>query len=298
MKTLTQEEIRRVAPSVFAQSPWHERTDKYKFVSTPRVIDAMTDSGYYPVKAQQSNSRIPGKREFTKHMLKFRSKECEGIQINDVIPEIVLVNSHDGTSAYKMMFGLFRLVCTNGLIVADSMISSVSFRHIGASNICRQVIKKSNAMVKRAPVILDHMRRWESLQLNKQDQLDYARQANDLNPTTINVDPERLIQPRRYADTDGGDQVSLWKTFNRVQENIIKGGMLGRNNQGRRRHTRAIKSIDTDVKINRGLWALTERFSINAKPNIREEASPLERIKALIAQYGPKEYANHIKEAL
>ncbi|MBV8275090.1 MAG: DUF932 domain-containing protein, partial [Verrucomicrobia bacterium] len=37
---------------------------------------------------------------------------------NQVRPEVVLVNSHDKSSAYQLHCGLFRLVCTNGMVIS------------------------------------------------------------------------------------------------------------------------------------------------------------------------------------
>ena len=67
-----------------------------------------------------------------------------------------------------------------------------------------------------------------------------------------------MLQPRRYAD-NGTD---LWKTFNRVQENLTKGirGRVDRST-GQRTGSRGIKSIDGDVKLNRALWAMAEKMA-------------------------------------
>lgn len=50
----------------------------------------------------------------------------------------------------------------------------------------------------------------------------------------------QLLAPRRSADT-GAD---LWSTFNRLQENIIRGGLRARTATGRRTTTREVQDID------------------------------------------------------
>ena len=65
------------------------------------------------------------------------------------------------------------------------------------------------------------------------------------------------MRPRRTADT-GTD---LWTVFNRVQENVIKGGLYGftKDAIGRpqRRRTREVKGIDQNDTLNRALWRLS-----------------------------------------
>src|SRR3990167_10512143 len=146
---LTNESLERIAPSVFAANQWHERTDKYNFVPTIRVVEALRDTGFQPVRATQSNSRIENKRNYTKHMIRFQHADNMAINLGDVIPEIVLINSHDGTSAYKMTLGLYRLACLNGLTVSENTLKTISVRHIGNNDLCRDVIKAANKITKK-----------------------------------------------------------------------------------------------------------------------------------------------------
>lgn len=86
--------------------------------------------------------------------------------------------------------------------------------------------------------------------------------------TTTTVAPRALLKARRDAD-EGSD---LWTTFNRVQENAIRGGLddhrPARFDQERQRQvparslrTRPVKSIDGDVKLNKALWTLAEELA-------------------------------------
>src|SRR3546814_20077482 len=60
--------------------------------------------------------------------------------------------------------------------------------------------------------------------------------------------------PRRFEER----KADLWSTFNRVQENFIKGGLSGRAANGRQQRTRAVQGIDQNLKLNRALWMLAE----------------------------------------
>lgn len=305
---LSNDVLKRIAPSIFAVAPWHERTDQYKFVPTINVIDAMRDYGYKPVWVNQSNSRIEGKREFTKHMIRFRAAEdMASIQVKAALPEVVLINSHDGTSSYKMMLGIFRMVCGNGMIVADKMMDSFSVRHIGDRDLCQNVIDVSGRVIADAPRALESVNRMEQVLLSQPDQIDFSRRAIAANESTIEIEPERLLRIRRSADrpADNGTR-TLWQTLNTVQENLIRGGILGRGSNGYYRRTRAIKSIDKDVNLNRKLWNIADEMAVlrgempkaRRTPEIIIDVKPqtqFERAKALMVKYG-NDWMNHIKE--
>jgi hypothetical protein len=255
---LSDEQIQTLAPSVFATQPYEKQSSRYAFIPTSRVIEGMRDAGFVPVRASQSRSRVEGKSDFTKHLVRFRSQDALAVQVGDSLPEIVLINSHDGTSAYKLFFGIFRLVCSNGMVVADSMLGSINIKHIG--DVVREVIEGSQKLIQSTPAILDTVKQWETIELAPAESLALATAAHTYRfaDAETHVTPERLLQPRRYAD-NGND---LWKTFNRVQENLTK-GIRGRVDRitGQRTGSRAIKSIDGDVKLNRALWTMAEEMA-------------------------------------
>ncbi len=66
----------------------------------------------------------------------------------------------------------------------------------------------------------------------------------------------QILTPRRYEDRKD----DLWSVFNRIQENLSKGGLPGHTAKGKRTHTRAVNGIDGDVKLNRALWVMAEQM--------------------------------------
>src|ERR1019366_7313859 len=110
---LSTQQIQRYAPSAFAEQPYHAQSSRYAFIPTISIIDGMRQAGFLPVMASQSRTRIADKQGFTKHMIRFRSANSlqagASAIVGDSILEAVLINSHDGTSAYKLMCGVFRL---------------------------------------------------------------------------------------------------------------------------------------------------------------------------------------------
>ena len=114
MRTMRLDHIRGAAPSAFATKPSAAMSEKYRFFETSPVVEALMHEGFVVVRAQQSRSRIEGKQDCTKHLLRFRHASMADSAVSSTVPELVLVNSHDGSSAYHLSLGLYRIICTNG----------------------------------------------------------------------------------------------------------------------------------------------------------------------------------------
>jgi hypothetical protein len=263
---LTIDQIARYAPSPMAIAAHESRSNRYTYIPTVDVVRGMEKAGFLPFAASQSRTRDDSRREFTKHMIRFRRADQSPVSVGDVLPEIVLINSHDGTSAYRLMAGLFRLVCSNGMVIADAMVASLRIKHSG--DIVRQVVDGSHAIAEQSTKTLGTVRDWSQLQLTSGEQSAFAVAAHQLRfadgegQTHTPITPSQLLTIRRSADS-GND---LWRTFNRVQENVIKGGLsaIARNENGRRVRrvsTREVKGIDQDVRLNRSLWTLAEKLA-------------------------------------
>lgn len=260
---LNDQDIRLHAPSIFANQPWAETSGNYRFLPTISVVNALRDSGYNVVKATQSNCRIEGKGDFTKHMIRLRHHDhLNPLNIGDEVPEVVLVNSHDRSSSFKFMLGIFRLVCSNGMVVASQKIESLSVRHSGSNNLINEIIDVTSKVINEAPKAIEQINRFKSIPLTPAEQEAFAAGARELLTSSINVEPKHLLSVRRYADygNDDGSR-DIWKTFNIVQENIIRGGVRGVNSKNRMMRTREIKSVQGDININKALWKLTEELA-------------------------------------
>lgn len=264
---LTLEQIAHFAPSAMATSAHDSRSARYAFIPTVDVINAMMRNGFLPYRASQSNTRMEDRRGYTKHMIRFRHQSQDGLlRVGDVVPEISLVNSHDGSGLYELMAGLFRLACSNGLMVSESTLDSIKVRHTG--DVVNNVIEGSFKLIESSTNVLATVNNWTRLQLTDGEQKVFAEAAHTVRfadaegEVNTPITAAQLLAPRRTADT-GSD---LWKTFNRVQENTLRGGLRGvqRDETGRRIRrvtTREVKGIDQDVKLNRALWQLAEKMA-------------------------------------
>src|ERR1700730_16608300 len=113
---LSLEAVRSRAPAVFAASAHERLSAKYTFVPSERVLAGLMSAGFLPVDARQASARR-GSPLQARHVVRLRPR-FDTVQLKDSIAEVVFLNSHDGTSAYQLRMGLFRVVCTNGLIVS------------------------------------------------------------------------------------------------------------------------------------------------------------------------------------
>lgn len=248
---ISRQNLQKIAPSVFATEPWDGVSDSYKFVSTIDMLDMLADEGFLPVLAAQSKTRIEGRRDFVRHMVKLRRAEDVDSMLPEV-PEFVFRNAHDRGSAMKLNGGFFRTVCTNGLVVQSEDFGSISIRHMGKHDFHAKLIEATYKVVDQNKLSFQQLNEWKQIPLSRPEQISFATTVAQ-HVLEKEIEPETLLRPRRMADTNP----DLWSTMNVIEENSIKGGI--RTATGRR--TQAVRSVDKDLKVNKAIWALTEAMA-------------------------------------
>ena len=260
LKFLSNDEIRKVAPTVFTETPAANVSKHYTHIPTVQVLDDMKKLGWGVVDAQQVKARKNSTIGFQKHLVTFRNPDVviNGKDGDTVFPQILLTNSHDGKNAFTFTAGLFRLVCSNGLVIADKKFNDVKMRHMGYTFEDLQVQIKE--MVEQLPLTVESMNTMKSIELNKKQMRSLARKAlttrfteDQLKVTKIDLD--EIINPIR--DEDKGND--LWSVFNVIQEKIIEGDFSYMSG-ARIRKARQVKNFKQDMDINKKLFAMTEEF--------------------------------------
>ena len=254
--------LQRTVPSIFAVDSSHKTSDKYELIPTIKIVEQLASKGFHITKAMQTNTRIAQNRGFAKHMLRFRHERATA-NADGLFPEIVLVNSHDGLSSYRLMAGVYRMVCSNGLI-AGSTADEVRVRHQG--DIVGQVIEGTYSVIDTAQNMLTQADVMGQISLNQDERMLLATTALELKAKEGEIvtsdNAARYLRARNMHDSKRTD---LFTTFNIIQENMIKGKVqtIGRDRFNRRVVTtsREVKSIDTNVKLNKALWTLAEKFA-------------------------------------
>lgn len=253
-RPLTNDELMHVVPSIFSEDKHDSRSERYTYIPTITVLDKLREEGFLPFFACQTRTRDEGKRGHTKHMMRLRrAGQIAGAEV----PEIILLNSHDGSSSYQMIPGMFRFVCTNGMVCGQTF-GEIRVPHKG--DVVSQVIEGAYEVLDVFDSITESREIMKDTMLTRDEQDIFAQTAlgwrydENAEGKHIPLAPSDLLTARRHEDKAD----DLWTTYQRVQENMTKGGLLSKSAQGRRQRTRAVTGIDGDVKLNRALWGMAE----------------------------------------
>ena len=250
---LSIDNLRQNVPAVFAAAAHESLSQKYTFIPTDRVLTGLMSAGFVPVEARQAQSR-KGSPAHARHVVRLR-RRFETVALRDSVPEVVFLNSHDGTSAYQLRLGLFRAICTNGLIVSVGAFPAYCVAHRG--DVVDQVVTAALEASERFEALASRVERMELRRLDRGEQIGFAGKALALRFPDLDqagIQPYRLLECRRVDDTSE----NLWTVLNRVQENLLGGGLIRRTETGRLSRTRRITSIREDVRLNGRLWDLAE----------------------------------------
>ncbi|MGC4074915.1 MAG: DUF932 domain-containing protein [Nibricoccus sp.] len=244
-------------------------SSRYTFVSTAQVVALLGAEGWEPVKASEQRVRLEERVGFQLHEVRFARRvdlQAGALQVGGTRPELILQNAHDGTRAYRINAGLYRLVCRNGLTVADTNFAQVAIRHSDVS--AETFAKAAQSVAENTPRMLETVTKWREVSLSQAARVEFARKAAALRWEPDHVigkflTPDKLLRPLRYGDA----ATDLWTTFNVVQEHVIRGGdrYFGYE-EGRgvlRNKTRPVGSLSEGQKLNKALWSLAGEFARN-----------------------------------
>ena len=256
IESISKEQVKQVAPSVFTKHGASNVSEKYSHIPTERVMDDMSALGWNVVDAKEIKARK--NQGFQKHMLVFANPEIviNGNDGDTVFPRILLTNSHDGKNAFTFKAGLFRLVCSNGLVIADEQFGEMKIRHMGYDFEALQSL--ITQMVEKLPLTVESMNRFKNKQLSEDQKQKFALEALglrfDTDNKTFNV--SEFLTPTRKED-EGND---LWSVFNLVQEKLVN-GMVDYRTGAKNRKARRIKNFQQDIKLNSELYELALAYA-------------------------------------
>ena len=262
---LSKEQIREVAPVVFATEPTNKGvSEKYLHVNTETVIDDLAKLGWFPVTAMQRRTKprkdgTPTIR--SKHMVSFQNPDLmiKGANGDDAFPRIIVTNSHDGLSSFQFRVGIYRLVCSNGLVVADEEFSAFSIKHKGYTFEELQIVVSS--AVEDLPNKIVVLNKMQDRMLTAEEQRQLAIDAMALRSTNPDAKyTEASIEEVLAATRKEDEGDSLWLVFNRVQESIINGGYSAALRGAKVRKVKKIKSFERDLQVNQDLFKLAVSY--------------------------------------
>lgn len=245
-------DLKRLCPAIFAEQPRDDVSSRYGFVPTIDVIKAMRQNGFVPVFVDSYHRRDEARMDFTKHMIRFRQASAKPLVRNDIVGQIVLINSHDRSSQFELRGGMWRLICDNGMMVSEgSHVEPLIVRH--TTSAIQGLIEGSESLIKQQRHVFEHVDVMRKTLMTEKSAKLFAEAALSLRPERNGViNPFELLNARRSED----EGLDVWRVYNRVQENLMKGGQHGITANNRAVVTRGVSGINADVKINSGLWTL------------------------------------------
>lgn len=261
---LTIDALERNVPAIFAEAPDARVSSNYSFIPTRPLLEAIVADGWTITAAQNQlagrgrNARV---KETGAHLIRFRRSDLDITRedLKDGYPEIILINSHDRTKRYMLAAGIFRLVCSNGLIIGSNLFEPTRLTHYNVRQTQNDLIMGAAALASKTTLLVTQMQMMRERELTEAEQLQFAAKAIEIRYRgyATPLAPEALLNTRRPED----EGRSLWRTLNRVQEHLMVGGLsTGRS------HTRPMASLFEGVGVNRALWSLAEDYLVPQLP--------------------------------
>jgi len=261
------EDVRNHAPAAFAPHESEKLSKRYSFVPTVDLLTAFLALGWNP-----SYTRQNGTGPYARHMVRLTNPELGFMDLKSdkVKPQIVLDNSHNGCSPAQIHMGLFRLVCTNGLVVAmPGMFTSVKLRHVGID--MDELKKLMEIVANQYTLVGKHVGDMQQHTLDQAQREEFVIKAmaarephvfvnedgtiNMAKATKI-VNPKQIVEPLRSEDA----REDLWSVFNVVQERLVKGEFERQTMNGRRTKPRGINNAARHIDFNKKLWEIAESY--------------------------------------
>jgi hypothetical protein len=229
---------------------------KYQLVPTKLIAQKFFDLGFKVDDYKSVRVRDASRIGYQKHFVRLSHPTMLTTKHNDVKLQLLVTNSHDGSSSFSIKLGIFRLVCSNGLVVGTTF-ESVTLRHTGM--ILQEIdgaIEKMVAQVKKLDAVLEKMKGITLTTEQIRSFYDKAVKVRYGEKATI---ADVTVTSRRTAD----DANDLFTVYNRVQEALIRGSEA-RGANGRFRQRRAITNIGKDITINEKLFDLASSYITEA----------------------------------
>lgn len=263
----TMEDLQTYAPAAFATKPAEGVTDRYTFIGSQEIVKRILDLGWELHSAKQN-----GPNPFSRHMVRFTNPGMGYFKMkgDNVKPQIILDNSHNRASGLQIHMGLFRLVCTNGLVIAiPGMYSGIKFRHMGVDK--EELKKVLDASAEQYKLVGDHIEGMMDVKMLEDQAEEFAVTAIarrephmfinedgtiNMKKITASTNPKEIIQPIRGEDRAD----NLWTVFNVIQERMIKGGYSRVTGSGRNSTVRGLTNAVRNVELNKELWTIAEGY--------------------------------------
>lgn len=247
-------------------SPSHQTSKvmstRYQTLSSVDLVNAIlnilnpeTGEQIFEIRSIQTTKTRAGREGRGKHIVRLQTVKPYSLDGDMVHPEIVIINSYDGTSLLQVEMGLFRCVCMNGLILKSKDLGQIKIRHMGTPSevgfgIVKEFVNNTTQFVKVAKRLTETI-------LTDDQAFEFATEAAGIRwgDNVTLEDVEMLMETVRPED----EGKSVWKYLNTFQEKIEGGGIKLTNAS---RVAKAITNIGEKVRMNTELFELADRYCL------------------------------------
>jgi len=259
IKSMSLQQLKAELPQAFVEAPSQRVSERYSFIPTHQILEDLGKLGWLVRDVVNPKYKGKANQAHGKHLVRLFHPDIHisnGDDKNHI--EIALYNSSNGLSKFKMEIGVFRFICSNGLVIKTEDFGSIQLRHKGYSF---DALKESiDEMIAKLPDVAGRINTFVGRELTAEERFKFAQDAYSLRNSGKQATEEEIAQiltPRRDGDVGN----NLWVTFNVIQESIVTGGTLLVDSRGRMKTAKPIKNLDKSLKLNQDLWELAEAYA-------------------------------------
>lgn len=250
------------------QDQGYNVSDRYSVVQTGELLSQFESNGYEVSQFQTASVRKAEKQGFQKHILRLRHPDLILPNQDGLQPEVVLINSYDRSSSFCLMLGIFRFICSNGLISGNSY-ESLRVRHVG--DVMPKVLAAAAKIQQWTPRLNEDISRLTERKLSQGEIVqfanDMAKEYVSNRDDIIQLDSSRLLTVNRSQDR----QNDAFTILNVIQENLLLGRVsytyqkeTEKGIETKTRNGQRVRSIARNTELNQKVWDRAAQFLSDA----------------------------------
>lgn len=260
---MTADDIRYRAPAVFEETKAERLTERYQSLNTSSLIPVLADYGYFPVQAAQKRAAKGQTSVHKAHMIAFAKPADEGT--GDVRSEIIMYNSHDGSSAVKLFAGAYRFICSNGIVAGEGLSRSIYHTKKSLSDFEAML----DGIIDTLPYVMQRFEAARRIELDASQRYELAKQAvmkrwQQFDSSIVDAEGRPIKGSYAVDETIRGalglqrvedhltDAFTVW---NRIQENVLRGNV----------NIKSISDKNIGIRKARPITAVAEHIRINSE---------------------------------
>lgn len=222
-------------------------SERYNVIPTMDVITEFQRFGFDLQDTTMANVANSEKQGYQKHMVRMSTGEK---LFGEMRTDVIINNSYDGTKALHIRVGMFRFVCSNGMVVGHNLIPSLQIKH--NNNSWQELVAEFiDTYEEKYIVQKEWIANMKDHRLSYDDIEELALKAlaarhSDKRIQNDFVDPMEINLAHRKEDRG----MYSWETYNRMQENLVNGYYSKYNNEGKIQKAKVMTNVDELIRFN------------------------------------------------